>query len=104
MIAGALVGMRQSMSKFDSKTLSVEVCSVAKVMPCYINRQVIMALLSLGIHKDVFWNMYVEFVKELDRLLEGGPLALMVRPPELQFTLPLNGSADTINFLCLSTS
>ena len=66
------------MWKFDSNTLSVEVCSVSKVMPCYINRQIIMALLSLGVSGSVFWRMYTQFVAELDLLLEGGPDALPV--------------------------
>ena len=49
------MGVRKSMRKFEvvHSMLDVEVCSVAKVMPCAINRQVMMALLSLGLDEQV---------------------------------------------------
>ena len=55
MTEGKLVGVRKSMRKFEvvHSMLDVEVCSVAKVMPCAINRQVMMALLSLGLDEQV---------------------------------------------------
>lgn len=37
------------MQKFGCSVQSVEVCSLARVLPCFINRQVMMALLSLGL-------------------------------------------------------
>lgn len=81
MTEGKLVGIRKSMRKFEvaNRLLDVEVCSVAKVMPCTLNRQVMMALLSRGLDEMVLWNKYLEFVRELDYLLDGGEEALMVR-------------------------
>ena len=54
-------------------------CAVARVMPCVINRQVMMALLSLGVEAHVLWELYHENVKGLDHLLTGSEAALSVR-------------------------
>jgi hypothetical protein len=78
MAPGALVGIRPSMKKFGCQNLSVEVCCVARALPCAINRQIIMALLTLGIPPETFLDMYKAHVHDLDHLLRGGPLALMV--------------------------
>jgi RNA dependent RNA polymerase len=74
----ALVGIRPSMRKFGCQALSVEVCCVARVLPCVINRQVMMALLSVGIPTHTLWDMYVQHVKDLDLLLTGGENARRV--------------------------
>jgi hypothetical protein len=78
MAEGALVGIRPSMKKFGCENLSVEVCCVARVLPCSINRQIIMALLTLGISAETFLDMYEVHVHHLDHLLRGGPMALKV--------------------------
>lgn len=104
MTAGKLVGIRTSMRKFEvaNSMLDVEVCSVAKVMPCTLNRQVMMALLSRGLDEMVLWNKYQEFVSQLDYLLEGGEEALMVRfshflPPLVLLCRVLRGRSNALH-------
>eukprot|EP00892_Ulva_mutabilis_P008489 jgi/Ulvmu1/6011/UM026_0137.1 len=75
---GALVGVRPSMKKFESADLAVEVCGLARPMPAFINRQLIMALLALGIPDSVFMKRYQRHVRQLDHLLTGGEEALTV--------------------------
>ena len=79
MRCGALVGIRPSMKKFESSDLAVEVCSLARPMPAAINRQLIMALLSLGIASAVFMAKFEQHIRQLDHLLTGGEEALTVR-------------------------
>jgi hypothetical protein len=62
----------------SDESACMQVCSVAKVMPCTINRQVMMALLSLGLDENILWRKYLEHVEDLDHLLEGGEEAVMV--------------------------
>jgi hypothetical protein len=78
MAPGALVGIRPSMRKFGCRALSVEVCCVARVLPCVINRQVMMALLTLGVPTHALWQLYTAHVKGLEHLLAGGAEALRV--------------------------
>ena len=51
---------------------------VARVMPCTINRQILMALLSLGVGPQVLWEHYKNCVKDLQCLVEGSEGALWV--------------------------
>ena len=83
MTHGKVVNVRSSMRKFEvpDRMLTVEVCAVAQVMPCTINRQVMMALLSLGLDEQVLWLKYEAHVRVLGHLLEGGERALLVRTP-----------------------
>jgi RNA dependent RNA polymerase len=76
MPAGALVGLRPSMQKFESASRWLEVCEVARALPCHINRQIMVVLLSIGISAGVFWDMYCRHVRQLDHLLHGGAAAL----------------------------
>jgi hypothetical protein len=78
MAPGALVGIRPSMRKFGCRALSVEVCCMARVLPCVINRQVMMALLTLGVPTHALWQLYTAHVKGLEHLLAGGAEALRV--------------------------
>jgi hypothetical protein len=71
----------------------MQVCSVAKVMPCTINRQVMMALLSLGLDENILWRKYLEHVEDLDHLLEGGEEAVMVHASHLFMRICLFKSA-----------
>eukprot|EP00892_Ulva_mutabilis_P008486 jgi/Ulvmu1/6009/UM026_0135.1 len=78
MAPGALVGVRPSMKKFESADLAVEVCALARPMPAFVNRQLIMALLSLGIPDSVFEEKFHVHVQQLDKLVSGGDAALTV--------------------------
>ncbi|DBA00483.1 TPA: hypothetical protein N0F65_002726 [Lagenidium giganteum] len=51
--------LRPSMTKFvgNAQHRQLEVCSVARSLPCYLNRQVIALLSSLGIADDVFLQL-----------------------------------------------
>ena len=76
---GALIGLRPSMIKFESATRNLEVCTHSRCLPVFVNRQVILALITLGVPDSVFMDMYTEFVRSLDQLLQGGAAALAVR-------------------------
>lgn len=57
----------------------LQVCAVARVMACIINRQVMMALMSLGLDALVLWEHYIQHAQDLDRLLDGTHASLLVR-------------------------
>ena len=58
----------------------LQVCAVARVIACIINRQIMMALLSLGLNAQVLWEHYMQHVHDLNCLLEGSEGSLRVRP------------------------
>ena len=81
MAYGALIGLRPSMVKFESETLKLEVCTWSRPIPFFLNRQIIIALFTLGIPRSVFWGKYQRVVAALEHLDDGGDRALEVRTP-----------------------
>lgn len=81
MAPDALVATRPSMNKFVVRddVATLEVCAVARPMVCMLNRQLMLALLSRRITADVIWRKYKEHVSDLEKLEDGGPVALRVR-------------------------
>ena len=80
MKAGALVGLRPSMIKFKSDVTKLEVCDASRSLPFHLNRQIILALLTLGIDDDVFIGIFEDIVGNLEHLVHGGDAALEVCP------------------------
>jgi hypothetical protein len=80
---GATIGLRPSMVKFDSQSRHLEVCTFAMPLVFSLNRQIIMALRTLGISDEVFVDMYHSIVERLDAIRDGGGEALDVCLPFL---------------------
>jgi hypothetical protein len=78
---GAIIGLRPTMVKFESKSRHLEVCTFAMPLVFSLNRQIIMALRTLGISDTVFLDIYHSIVKRLDAIRDGGQEALDVRRP-----------------------
>ena len=74
------VYIRDSMIKFGGTFAGVEVCSIGKRVPYYLNRNVILLLAALGIHEQHFLDMQRNMLVNLDKMLDDGLIALqMVR-------------------------
>ncbi|KAI3914603.1 hypothetical protein MKW92_017863 [Papaver armeniacum] len=61
--------LRPSMRKFKSKVTKLDVLSWSKFQPCFLNRQVISLLSTLGVSDYVFEKMQKEAVDQLDSIL-----------------------------------
>ncbi|KAL3684950.1 hypothetical protein R1sor_002972 [Riccia sorocarpa] len=70
--------LRPSMRKFDSSHFSLEVLDYTRVLPCFLNRQVISLLSTLGVKDHVFIDLQKQVLKELDLMVEDGELARKV--------------------------
>lgn len=60
---------RESMKKFESGYTKLDVLNIAEYIPCYLNRQIINILSSLGINDDVFSYLQDEMLKKLNQML-----------------------------------
>ena len=75
-----MIALRPSMIKFESDTRNLEVCEYSRHKVLYLNRQIIMGLLSLGVPERVFLDMFQELTHRLNKLIEGGEPALQMSP------------------------
>ena len=62
--------LRPSMKKFDCQHYYLEVCRTTSFIPCYLNRQIITLLSTLGVPDGIFLNKQDLMVEELDKLLD----------------------------------
>jgi RNA dependent RNA polymerase len=76
---GALIALRPSMVKFESEARNLKVCTYSRPLPFYLNCQIIMALLTLGVPADTFLGIFHAIVRRLDSILDGGDTGLEVR-------------------------
>lgn len=60
---------RNSMRKFDSGYSRLDVINLADYIPCFLNRQIILILSSLGIEDSVFHDLQDDMLKNLSNLL-----------------------------------
>jgi hypothetical protein len=67
--------LRESMKKFESVYTKLDVLNVADYIPCYLNRQIIIILSTLGIDDDVFSNLQDEMLKKMSQMLVDPNLA-----------------------------
>nr|GMD26579.1 probable RNA-dependent RNA polymerase 1 [Ipomoea batatas] len=63
------LSLRKSMLKYESGNTKLDVLSWSKYQPCYLNRQIITLLSTLGISDEVFERKQREVVSQLDDML-----------------------------------
>ena len=67
--SGFMLSLRNSMRKYDSDNTKLDVLGRSKFQPCYLNRQLITLLSTLGIRDDVFEKKQREAVDQLNTIL-----------------------------------
>uniref|UniRef100_A0ACD5UBK5 Uncharacterized protein n=1 Tax=Avena sativa TaxID=4498 RepID=A0ACD5UBK5_AVESA len=72
------LSLRPSMKKFESKSKMFNVTSWSKPQPCYMNREIISLLSTLGIRDEIFELMQQDDMRELDEMLTNREAALSV--------------------------
>ncbi|XP_047070801.1 probable RNA-dependent RNA polymerase 2 [Lolium rigidum] len=72
------LSLRPSMKKFESKSTMFNVTSWSKPQPCYMNREIISLLSTLGIRDETFELMQHDDMRELDEMLNNREAALSV--------------------------
>ncbi|KAL3502016.1 hypothetical protein ACH5RR_036465 [Cinchona calisaya] len=63
------LSLRKSMKKYDSDNTKLDVLAWTKYQPCYLNRQLITLLSTLGVKDHVFEKKQREAVAQLDTIL-----------------------------------
>ena len=81
------VYIRDSMIKFEGAFSCLEVCSVGKNVPYFLNRNVILLLVAHGISAETFLNMQKQMLDDLDQMLREPKVA-----ERLVLSLPGPGS------------
>ncbi|XP_010527810.1 PREDICTED: RNA-dependent RNA polymerase 1 [Tarenaya hassleriana] len=66
------MSLRTTMSKFESENTKLDVLAWSKYQPCYLNRQLITLLSTLGVKDCVFEKKQRESVDQLDEILTDG--------------------------------
>ncbi|XP_059645306.1 RNA-dependent RNA polymerase 2 [Cornus florida] len=72
------LSLRSSMLKFESKNRMLNVTKWSESMPCYLNREIVSLLSTLGVEDKVFETMQDEQLRLLDRILTSREAALNV--------------------------
>lgn len=72
------LSLRPSMRKYTSNNISLDVLSWTKYGPCFLNRQIITLLSTLGVKDENFENLQKQAVAHLDKLLTNRDDALGV--------------------------
>lgn len=70
------LSLRNSMRKFESNSTSLDVMAVSKYQPCFLNRQLITLMSTLGIRDYVFERKQKQAVARLDAILTDPGSAL----------------------------
>ncbi|TXG71403.1 hypothetical protein EZV62_006338 [Acer yangbiense] len=63
------LSLRKSMSKFKSNSTSLDVLACSRYQPCFLNRQLITLMSTLGVRDSVFERKQREAVAQLDEIL-----------------------------------
>ncbi len=69
------IEFRESMKKFDSGRNSLDIINITDYIPCYLNRQIISILSSLGIADSVFSDLQDTMLKSTCNILVDGQYA-----------------------------
>ncbi|KAL2545841.1 RNA-dependent RNA polymerase 1 [Forsythia ovata] len=85
------LSLRQSMLKYDSENTKLDVLAWSKYQPCFINRQIITLLSTLGVEDHVFEKKQREAVAQLDTIL--------VDPLRAEEALDLMSPGENTNIL-----
>lgn len=63
------LSLRKSMSKFQSDNITLDVLAYSKYQPCFLNRQLITLLSTLGVIDSIFELKQQEAVQQLNRMV-----------------------------------
>lgn len=85
------LSLRKSMCKYDSENKKLDVLAYSKYQPCFLNRQLITLLSTLGVPDHVFVKRQQEAVDELN--------AILTDPIRAQEILDLMSPGETTNIL-----
>lgn len=85
------LSLRPSMSKYESDNTKLDVLSWSKYQPCFLNRQIISLLSTLGVRDHAFETRQREAVAQLDAILED--------PWKAQDALDLMAPGENTNIL-----
>lgn len=72
------LSLRSSMLKFESKNRMLNVAKWSEAMPCYLNREIITLLSTLGVRDQVFIDMQNDQMNVLGKMLTDREAALRV--------------------------
>ncbi|XP_071691335.1 probable RNA-dependent RNA polymerase 1 [Rutidosis leptorrhynchoides] len=85
------LSLRPSMSKFESDNTKLDILAISKYQPCYMNRQLITLLSTLGIPDHIFEKKQKEVVDLLDAVLK--------EPLKAQEALDLMSPGENTNIM-----
>ena len=85
------LSLRKSMSKYESENIKLDVLAYSKFQPCYLNRQLITLLSTLGVGDYVFENKQRQAVEQLD--------AILTDPLKAQEALDMMSPGENTNIL-----
>ncbi|XP_076914711.1 putative RNA-dependent RNA polymerase 1 [Bidens hawaiensis] len=85
------LSLRKSMCKFESDNTKLDILAVSKYQPCYLNRQLITLLSTLGVYDHVFEKKQREAVRLLD--------AILVEPMKAEEALDLMSPGENTNVM-----
>ncbi|XP_050275545.1 probable RNA-dependent RNA polymerase 1 [Quercus robur] len=89
--SSAKLSLRKSMSKYESENTKLDVLAHTKFQPCYLNRQLITLLSTLGVEDYIFEKKQKEAVDQLD--------AILIDPLRAQEALDLMSPGENTNVL-----
>lgn len=72
------LSLRPSMKKFESESRMLNITSWSKSQPCYVNREIISLLSTLGIRDEIFVAMQQDEMRETEEMLTNKEVALSV--------------------------
>ncbi|KAJ4974442.1 hypothetical protein NE237_007616 [Protea cynaroides] len=85
------LSLRKSMCKYESKNTKLDVLTWSKYQPCFLNRQLISLLSTLGVKDHIFQEKQRQAVDELD--------AILTNPLRAQEVLELMFPGESSNIL-----
>ncbi|KAL8218556.1 hypothetical protein R6Q57_021929 [Mikania cordata] len=85
------LSLRKSMCKFESDNTKLDILAVSKYQPCYMNRQIITLLSTLGIKDHIFEKKQQEAVCLLD--------AILMEPMKAEEALELMSPGENTNIM-----
>ncbi|GLT69006.1 hypothetical protein SLA2020_411920 [Shorea laevis] len=85
------LSLRKSMSKYESTNIKLDVLAFSKFQPCYLNRQLISLLSTLGVKDHFFENKQRQAVNKLD--------AILTDPLKAQEALDMMSPGENTNIL-----
>ncbi|KAM5566916.1 RNA-dependent RNA polymerase 1 [Rosa sericea] len=85
------LSLRKSMSKYDSENTKLDVLACSKFQPCFLNRQLITLLSTLGVQDHVFLKKQSAAVQQLN--------AILTDPLKAEEALDLMSAGESTNIL-----